>query len=585
MERIIESCFPYREVSQLVKRELRNPRPYQRIHPWPGRLPGVLFRALILASLLSRDELGRFWRLLRSAGKSDVGKGRVLLDPFAGSGTSLVEALSLGMKVVGVEVNSVAWLITRNTLIPAKLSEVERAAEAVAERVRPLVWRLYATRVDGRRVAAKAFFWVRTVHCESCGSEVRLFKTYKLARVGSRVWVFCPRCRTVFFTKDGGELACPRCGEVLEPVSWGRFYRCLRCGHVGAVAEAARKSGGAGMELFAVMYRVDERDRVKAADDWDLERYREAEKLAEKVPEGFLRLELRYGEETSRVLSYGYRYVRELFNARQLVVLHALAEAIAGLRGEARRLLALALSKAAAFSTVLTPYTYVARKPESSFALHQYMFEKMYMEINLLERVRGSFLSSVKHLLEAKEYVRKVVGRVRVSASLDGADASLLVQPAQELELPPSSVDLVVTDPPHFGNVVNSGIADFHFAVLKHLLERDFAEFRRESSCRDEEEIVFDPMRGKGAEFYERELTRAFTRAAAALKPEGLFVVVFRHREKEAWEILRSALEEAGLEVVREWPLDLENYPQPQAKSGTGVQSAALVCRRAYKPS
>jgi putative DNA methylase len=578
LERIIESCFPHREVSRLVRSELRNPRPYHHIHPWPGRLPGVLFRALILASLLREGELGRFWRLLKTVERVDVGRGRVFLDPFAGSGTSLVEALSLGMRVIGVDVNSVAWFIARSTLAPVRLPEVRRAALAVAGRVRPLAERLYATRVGRRVVGARAFFWVRTVRCESCGEEVRLFKTYKLARVGSRVWAYCPRCRAVFLAKDAVELVCPHCGEELEPVSWGRFYKCPRCGHVGVVAEAARRSGRPGMELFAVMYRVGGEDRVKAADSWDLERYREAERLAEEVPEEFLRLELRRGEETSRVLSYGYRYVRELFNARQLVVLHALAEAIAELEGEARRLLALALSKTAAFSTVLTPYTYVARKPESSFALHQYMFEKMYMEINILEGIRGSFLSNVEHLLEAKGYVRRAVGCARISTGIDGADASLLVRPAQELELPSGFVDLVVTDPPHFGNLVNSGIADFYFAVLKPLLEKDFAEFRGESSCRDEEELVFDPVRGKDAEFYRRGLTRAFARAAAALKPEGLFVLVFRHREGIAWDVLRSALAEAGLEVIKEWPLDLENYPQPQAR--VKARSAVLVCRR-----
>jgi adenine-specific DNA methylase len=119
------------------------------------------------------------------------------------------------------------------------------------------------------------------------------------------------------------------------------------------------------------------------------------------------------------------------------------------------------------------------------------------------------------------------------------------------------------------------------WARAQPLLEEDFAEFRREGSCKDEEELVFDPMRGKDAEFYRQELTQAFARAAAALKPEGLFVLVFRHREERAWGVLRSALAEAGLEIIKEWLLDLENYPQPQARSRVKARSAVLVCRRA----
>jgi adenine-specific DNA methylase len=203
----------------------------------------------------------------------------------------------------------------------------------------------------------------------------------------------------------------------------------------------------------------------------------------------------------------------------------------------------------------------------------------MYMEVNVLEGVRGSFLNNVARLVEAKEYTQRVLGRVAVSSSAGSADAVLLLGPAQELELPHCSVDLVVTDPPHFGNVVNSGIADFHYAVLKPLLERDFSEFRGARSCRDEDELVFDPKRGKGAEPYRAGLVKAFSRAGAALKPEGLLVVVYRHSSAEAWSIIYSALEEAGFEIVREWPLDLENYPQPQARSGR-AKSAVFVCRK-----
>ena len=36
MARIVETCFPYREVSELVRRERRNLKPYQLIHPWPA---------------------------------------------------------------------------------------------------------------------------------------------------------------------------------------------------------------------------------------------------------------------------------------------------------------------------------------------------------------------------------------------------------------------------------------------------------------------------------------------------------------------------------------------------------------------
>lgn len=60
------------------------------IHSYPARFPPALPRTLI--SLLSEP-------------------GDVVLDPFCGCGTTLVEALALGRSAVGVDANPIAWLI------------------------------------------------------------------------------------------------------------------------------------------------------------------------------------------------------------------------------------------------------------------------------------------------------------------------------------------------------------------------------------------------------------------------------------------------------------------------------------------
>jgi len=571
LARIVETCFPYREVSELVRRERRNLKPYQLIHPWPGRMPGVLFRALILASILDEEDLGLFWQLLRHRGRSRVGRGLTFLDPFAGSGTSLVEASSLGMSVVGADVNAVAWLVSRATLLWEPPRRIIEAANYVVERVKPLALRLYSTRApDGERVVARAFFWVRTVVCERCGSPVRLFKTYKLARSGGRAWVYCPSCHTVFRAEEEAA-TCPSCGEAPKPTGRGRYYVCPTCGYVGLITSSVRSFGKPGMELFAVMYSSQGNVWVKAAEREDLEVYSKAVSLAARVPSGFLDLALRRGEETSRILRYGYLNFRELFNARQLVMLYALARAIRGVRGRAAEFLALALSKTLGFATVLTPYSYVCGKPESALALHQFTFEKMYMEINILERIRGSFVNNVLNVVKAKEYTSSILGR--------SVHATVLKLDSRRLELPPSSVDLVVTDPPHFGNVINSGLADLHYALLKAVVGHRYAELSGERSCDDESEIVWDPVRGKGFEEFVRGLIQVFSKVRRALKPEGVMVVLFRHWREEAWDALRESLKEAGFSVTREWPLDLEGYPQPQAKAVKAkVRSAALVC-------
>jgi len=39
-------------------------------------------------------------------------KGKIVFDPFMGGGTTIIEALRLGCKVIGRDINPVAWFIT-----------------------------------------------------------------------------------------------------------------------------------------------------------------------------------------------------------------------------------------------------------------------------------------------------------------------------------------------------------------------------------------------------------------------------------------------------------------------------------------
>jgi adenine-specific DNA methylase len=156
----------------------------------------------------------------------------------------------------------------------------------------------------------------------------------------------------------------------------------------------------------------------------------------------------------------------------------------------------------------------------------------------------------------------------------------ILLAPAQRLRLAPSTVDLIVTDPPHFNNVVNSGIADFHYAVLKSMLKNHYQKFQNFASCSHEDELVYDKKRGKDIESYKKNLVEALSNSVKALKPASLFVTIFRHRSEEAWRIFHASLKYVGLEFVKEWPLDLENYPQPQARYKERVKSAVLVYRK-----
>jgi len=584
MSTIIETCFPYKKVSMLTLKARRNPSCYQLIHPWPGRRPGILFRALILASLLSKEKEDKFWKLLLSTSKVNIGRGKVFMDPFMGSGTSLVESLSLGLRVIGVDVNTVAWFITKKTIEPVDINKLKRSVNQIINKVRPIINSLYVTRdpIDKRKVIARAYFWVKCIKCEKCKAEVRLFKNYKLARKNGKVWIYCPFCNSVSLVDDRNKLVCPVCGNELRPISVKQSYICPKCGHRGKILRSVALNGMPTMSIFAVMYNTNGYVKVKVADDFDFMVYHKAENMAERIND-FLNNELRFGEETKRLIRYGYTHIKDLFNARQLLVIYTLRSMISSLDQDIKELLALSLSKTAIFFSILTSYTYKGNKPESMFMLHQYMHEKMYMEINPLEKIRGSFVTNASSLINAKEYTNKVLGtNIKVVHNFESfkneADVLLLRASTLNLhEIPNDYVDLVVTDPPHFGNVIYSGIADFYYAIISSILKDKYPEFRDKNSCSEKDEIVYDVLRKKDEVFYERMLIRSLREVRRVLKPTGKLVLTFRHRDENVWELIYSSIKRAGFKIVREWPLECEGNIQPQARN-VKARERAIVC-------
>ena len=86
----IEQTFPLRELNELAEQESHNKhfyRPATYVHKWWARRLGSVFREVLLRSApSSRGRIPPLGAL----------EGLVVYDPFAGSGTTLVEAVKLG---------------------------------------------------------------------------------------------------------------------------------------------------------------------------------------------------------------------------------------------------------------------------------------------------------------------------------------------------------------------------------------------------------------------------------------------------------------------------------------------------------
>lgn len=217
--RAIEVGFPIVEINRLAEPERNSFKPIYQMHKWFARRASCVFRAILLGALkpavqpdgTPTDLMAEFYK--NHADDPDT-KGKVVLDPFMGGGTTIVEALRLGCKPIGIDLNPVAWFIVKTEIEPVDIDALKAAYERLA--ARPVAWNggkplretlldLYKTEAaPGVEADVIYTFWVKHAICTdpTCKKEVPLFKDYVVAQktVSVRYWrdVDCPECGKSF---------------------------------------------------------------------------------------------------------------------------------------------------------------------------------------------------------------------------------------------------------------------------------------------------------------------------------------------------------------------------------------------------
>src|ERR1051325_1667155 len=118
MKRAIEEDFPIVEINRLAVPERNSFKPIYQMHKWFARRASCVFRAILLGALkpamkadgTPTDLMAEFYK--NHADDPDT-RGKVVLDPFMGGGTTIVEALRLGCKSIGIDLNPVAWFVVK----------------------------------------------------------------------------------------------------------------------------------------------------------------------------------------------------------------------------------------------------------------------------------------------------------------------------------------------------------------------------------------------------------------------------------------------------------------------------------------
>ncbi|MFW9981445.1 MAG: DUF1156 domain-containing protein [Candidatus Thorarchaeota archaeon] len=595
------------------------------MHKWWARRLGSVFRSILLYTLSEDTHPNTLWK--QYSENVDLG-GKIVLDPMMGGGTTVIEALKLGCKVIGGDINPVSWFIVKKQiedidpdLLRNSLAELERDLGSELRRY-------YRTSCPECSNPAEAiyYFYYKVGICSKCAKEIPLMRNFFLAKsCGEKGdYVVCPQCWDVFRTKNARKLSkCKRCGHDFIPTevsfSKGRRYKCTdsKCGHRDKIVHSVRRSGRFQEKMYAIEFYCKECDisgnlrlakgrSYKAVNDEDkiiLEQAsKEYERISRELP--IPDSEIPLGVETKRALNHGYERFSDMFSQRQLLNLGKIYRWILKIDDwNIKEFLLLAFSNSLKYNNMFAKYNATRGFITDIFRTHSFSPSMTPVEANCYDtsKGRGAFTAFVNLVIEGKEYSRFPFERVYDGVSMKkiplgkqkprkiaksfqklmkNADVLLKCGSSERIDVPDKVADVVVTDPPYLGNVMYSELSNFFYVWLRIALKNRYSFFENRF-VPYEREVIENQYQGKGKEEFVSGLTKVFTESNRILSDDGIMVFTFHHKEREAWAALLRTILNSGFFIVTTYPVrsemkasthlhDLENI----------VYDMILVCRK-----
>lgn len=534
----------------------------------------------------------------------------------------MLEANRVGCDVFGFDINPMSYWIVKQEIEHLDLTAYDEAVNFLRGELEKDIGRWYRTKctICGDEDAhVKYFLWVKAIECHSCGKMIDLFPGYLLssdARHPKNVFV-CSRCGQLTETGDRKNPGkCRYCDAFLLLNGPASRNRC-QCSHCGAGNSFPNpKLGCPRHRLFAMEYFCQSCKSghvgrfFKVPDDQDLNRVAESEARWAQTPSCFVPDdEIPSGDETNRLHRWGYRRYREMFHPRQLLGLELSARIISGTSDErVRNALATNLSDLLRYQNMLCRYDTMALKSLDIFSVHGFPVGLIQCESNLLgieDRAKnvcvgsGGWKNIIDKFRKAKAYCdapfevrhhgqRKEVVPIRgewIGDRLNGGgmEQHRIVEihccDSATSELPESSLDAVLTDPPYFGNVQYAELIDFCYVWLRRLIGKNVEAFKS-ISTRNHNELTGNIDMGRDLEHFTEGLSAIFQRMAKALKPGAPLSFTYHHNQLEAYLPIAVAMLDAGLTCSASLPCPAEMGASIHI-SGTGssIVDTVFVCR------
>jgi len=461
----------------------------------------------------------------------------IVLDMFMGAGPMIIEAVALGRRAIGFEINPLAHLIVRCTLDSVNLNELRREAELLKRKIFNNEY-LIPT-INGQKISIKLPH-LYTTKCPNCESSALItWLAYSFV-------VKCPKCKkkiTIFYCKKGkrqGQYYCTKCNEKFNlnvaevvDISLVRLgYECLAHEHKG----------------------------IKTPDEKDLSLHEKIEKEM-VIPYWVPNFRFYYPRGRPFYTKRRIEDIKGLFDKRTLIALSIIYREINNTVSEGLRdLFKLAFSAMLEFTCRLNPL-----RPKGTFkaemSLSQYtafstrsgltVHELWVPAVHCINNPLILFFKRVKKVIRGKEESARRLKSINyakdINDILKGKANTLLIKDtalslehylcekcqlsSEEKRECLGCIDFIFTDPP-YGEAIQTYELDFFRNAWLFPSELSFWK----------SEIVINPHQGKDLEYYYTMLRNVFKQAFRVLKPNHYMVVTFHSSFMEVYNaIIRSA--------------------------------------------
>lgn len=647
--KLVEVALPLDEINSACKADKdRKTGTIRNLHKWWAPMPLPAWRALLFAALIDDPEddsqraylLDLIKRLVSSGADlpldADLAEATrlirrqfgtnlpIVLDPFCGGGSTLVEAQRLGLVSAGSDLNPVPTLVSRTLtqILPPSFGHPPIHAEVpinsrslqhqldvgatpmphegyggliqdvahYAQVLSDLAWqnlaKNYQTRPGERGVA---WFWARTAQCPNpaCGVSTVLTTTWALSkRKGRAAWVQ-PRLNgrnielAVVSGHDPTEI--PKSPKVGNGV-----FSCLACGGVlGAkYLRAEGVEGRLGLRMTAVLVEDEGKRVFRGATALDEQASASVTPPAQDIAPPLV------GKARVNLGLYGFANWASIYTPRQWETLTCHADLVpqsrdlvlseGGTKAYATAvstLLGLAIGRMAQCQSSQVRWFIDPRSGGGqvlpAFARHDLAMQWDFVEPTP-EFGNGSITGAVKSITSGLDMAGHGVGNV--------------VREDARTAFRPNS--LVATDPPYFDAISYADLSDYFYIWHRRALRGIHPDlYSTLASPKADELTALATRHGGDAEAAKRYFISGFTEVfhnlQRSMRADLPMLVVYASKETSGggeelgrWSSILTAAVDSGLEVTGTWPI---HGTGGNRLVGIGANAVAtyvvLVCR------